>query len=848
MRSQNEFMAATKPHRDRDSRLSQDLIRDVQWSARSLARTGGVTIAVILTLALGVGATTTMFSVVNGILIDPLPFGNSNRLVWTVNRGTRLYDAMSPPDMRDWARLVPSFEAVGSWAPSSETLDDGAVPVHVDIAEVTDNWFTLLGVRPELGRGFTQGEANAGAPKVVVLSDGLWRTNFGGDERVIGRAIRLNGTTYTVVGVAPPAFDFPDRVQIWRPLAIVQSVATNRGARIFRGPIALLRRNANFQQAQRETRLVAAQLRNSYPEAEVGLSFDIETLHDHIVGDTRTPLIILLAAVGTLLLIACVNIATLLLVRSSARVTETGVRLALGAGRGRIVTQHLVESLLLALIGGALGALAAFAGVRVLVKANIGELPLLSNVHVDARVLGFALLVTIAAGVFFGLAPAYRAARTDVVDALRSGARGTSATRHANRMRQALVAAQLGLVLPLLIGAMLLGVSFSRLVAANPGFHVDGLVRFAVDLPQCGTAWRPDTTCVATGATLYNRPEQIRRFTHEMLARLGALPSVQSVSAGAGAPFTSWGKNQGILKLEGQSNEAGAHGFQSGPAAFNVEVKYIEPNYFATLGARLLAGRDFTQHDFRGRNYCASVGIVSEGAVKAYFGDTPPLSARMTGWFCDSATAVIGVASNIKTQSLAGTPEPAVYLSLDEVPIPRLTVLVRANGDPAPLMTAVRRVVASLDPYVPVYQMETMHTTIERVAAPQRLAARVVTGFAVAALLLAVIGLYGLIAQVVRERRREIGIRIALGATPQSVVALILRSAAAAVASGLTLGVAITLGASRVLHGLLYSIAPTDGSAYILGCLTLGIVALVASWLPAIRATAIHPASVIREE
>jgi len=826
------------------------LVRDIQGSLRSLSRTRGVSIAVILTLALGVGATTVMFSIVNGILIDPLPFGNSSRLVWTVNRGTRPYDAMSPPDMQDWARLVPSFQALGSWAPSSETLDDGVAPMHVDIAEVTDNWFTLLGVRPELGRGFVAGEANAGGPKVVVLADGLWRTNFGGDEHVIGRAIRLNGTSYTVVGVAPAAFDFPEHVEIWRPIAILPRVASNRGARIFRGPVALLKRNASFQQAQREARLAAAELRNSYPDPEAGLSFDIETLHDHMVGDTRAPLLILLGAVGALLLIACVNIATLLLVRASARVTETGVRLALGAGRGRIVSQHLVECLLLAFVGGALGALLAYVGVHTLVNANVGELPLLGNVRVDERVLGFALLVTIVAGVLFGLAPAYRAARTDVGGVLRSGARGTSATRSANRMRQGLVAAQLGLVLPLLVGATLLGVSFSRLVAADPGFRVDGLLRFAVDLPQCGTAWRPDSTCVVASARQYNRPDQIRGFTHEMLARLAALPSVQSVSAGAGAPFTAWGQNQGILKLEGQSSSAGrgAHGFQTGPSAFNVEAKYIEPNYFATLGAHLLAGRDFTQRDFRGRNYCASVGIVSEGAVKSYFGDTPPLRARMVGWFCDSATAVIGVASNIKTQSLAGIPEPAVYLSLDEVPIPRLTVLVRTKGDPVPLMSTVRHVVAELDPYVPVYQMETMRTTIERVAAPQRLAARVVSGFGIAALLLAAIGLYGLIAQLVRERRREIGIRMALGATPRSVVALVLWSAAAAVACSLAIGVAVAFGASRMLSGFLYGITPTDAAAYIVGCITLGVVAAVASWVPARRAAAIDPASVMREE
>jgi putative ABC transport system permease protein len=816
----------------------ESIVRDVGFAFRSFRKSPGFAATIVLTVALSIGATTAMFSIVKGVLLDPLPFGNGDRLVWTVNRGTRPYDAMSPLDLRDWSRLVPSFEAVASWAPSAAILQGGGTEVHLSIAEVTDNWFSVLGVAPQLGRGFAANEQGEGKAKVAVISDGLWRATFGADRGVVGRTALLDGTRYTVIGVAPRGFDYPDHVDVWRPIGLTAAVAGRRVNRVFRGPIALLRHGVSFAQVQREARVASAQIKAEDPAAEAGLSYDIQPLHDQIVGNTSTPLVILLAAVGTLLLIACVNVAALLVVRASARSAELGIRLALGAGRRRIGTQLLTESLLLALMGGALGTMLAFWGVRALANANVGSLPLVANVEVDPGVLLFALVVTVVAGTAFGLMPSLQAGRTNIVDAIRAGSRGAGSTRRAARTRIALVALEMALVVPLLVGASLLARSFSRLLTADPGFRAEHLVRFDVSLPMCGTPWLPDTTCAAVSGTHYNRASEERRFWDELLTRLRALPGTEAASIGFGAPFSDWSKQQGALSIQGKT-VAG----QVNP----VESKLVKPGYFAALGTQILQGRDFNAQDYRGRDYCSHVAIVSEGAVKAYFGGVSPIGAQLTG-LCDSTATVIGVVADVKTQSLASAPEPALYQSSDENPLYVGTVLIRSRADPGTVMAAARRAVAAVDKTVPIYHMQTMQDAVENAAAPARLAARVVSGFAIAALLLAVIGIYGLIAYVVRERRRELGIRIALGAQPRQVVALALKGGLVAVGSGVVAGVAVAVAGSRVLRGLLYGIAPTDVNTYVTACAALIAVTVVAAWIPGREAARVDPLIAMRPE
>jgi predicted permease len=397
----------------------------------------------------------------------------------------------------------------------------------------------------------------------------------------------------------------------------------------------------------------------------------------------------------------------------------------------------------------------------------------------------------------------------------------------------------MALVVPLVIGASLLASSFSRLVTSPPGFRVDHLLRFDVSLPQCGTPWMPDSTCASVRGTHYNRFTEQKRFWNELLARLQALPGTRVVSAGFGAPFSDLAQQGAALKIQGETT----------PGQINpVEAKFVKPGYFAALGTPIIAGRDFTPQDDRGRDDgCSRVAIVSEGAVKAYFGGVSPIGRQLTG-LCDSTTTIVGVVGDMQTQSLAAAPEPALYRSEDEAPVYIQTILIRTDADPARMMAAARRTVAEVDPTVPIYHMQTMQDVVDNAAAPARLAARVVSGFAIAALLLSLIGIYGLIAHVVRERQRELGIRIALGAQPTQVVALAMKSGVVAVVVGIAVGAAVAFAASRVLRGLLYGIEPTDAMTYGAACVTMLIVTVAAAWIPARRAARVDPLIAMRPE
>jgi putative ABC transport system permease protein len=464
---------------------------------------------------------------------------------------------------------------------------------------------------------------------------------------------------------------------------------------------------------------------------------------------------------------------------------------------------------------------------------------LLANVGVDRGVLLFSGIVTAICGVAFGVMPAVQAGRTNVVEALRAGARGASSARRAVLTRSGLVALEIALVVPLLIGASLLATSFSHLMTSDPGFHADHLVRFDIALPLCGTPWHPDSTCAGVSGAHYNTFTEQRRFVDDLLARLRTLPQVQSASSGFGAPFSDWAKQQSAIRIQGRTQ----------PGEINpVEEKYVKPGYFATLGTPILEGRDFTADDYRGRNDgCSRVAIVSKAAVTAYFGGKSPLGVQLTG-LCDSTTTIIGVVGDMKTESLADAPEPALYRSGDEAPVYLQTVFVRSNADPNTVMAAARRAVASVDRSVAVFHMQTMRDAMSNAAAAARLAARVVSGFAVAALLLALIGIYGLIAHVVRDRQRELGIRIALGAQPARVVVLAIRSGIIAVLTGGGAGVVVAIGGSRVLRGFLYGIAPTDVTTYAATSLALVMVSIVAAWIPGRQASRIDPLIAMRPE
>lgn len=806
---------------------------DIAFALRSLRKTPGAAATIVVTLALAIGASTTMFSIVNGVLLNPLPIANSDRLVWSVNRGHRPYDAMSVPDFRDWTQSVSAFEATATWVKSQAALGDAGQPVQLAIADVTDNWFSMLGARVQLGRGFVAGEEGFGKPKIAVLSDALWRSQFGADEGVIGRSILLDGSQYTVVGVAAPRFDFPDAAQLWRPIAMGPRPVECRGCRSYRGPIALLKRGVTFERARAESRAVTARLHTLYPVEEEGLDFDIQPLHEHFVGDTRAPLVVLLGAVGCLLLIACTNVATLLLVRANGRATEIGVRMALGAGRRRIATQLFVESALLALAGGALGVLLAVWATQAIVALRLDGIPALADISIDPRVLLVSLGGTMAAGILFGMAPALQAAHTDIVGALKAGSRGASASRRSTRVRGALLIAEVALVVPLLIGASLLVQSFSKLLSQPVGFDADRVVRFELSLPTCGTVWAPDTTCTGVKDPRYASRESRERFARDLVASLRAMPGAENAAMGFGVPFTPFARQQNTIEIQGFAPPP--------PGRPNVvEQKWATPQYFATLGVPLLRGRDFNDGD---RADGALVSIVSEGAAKAYFGGQDPI-----GKVLKEQGTIIGVVGNTKTQGLSGEPEPAVYMPVAQSGLPWMTIVVRAKGDVATAMTEARARVAALDPRLPVTHLNAMRDDVNASAASTRLAMLLLSGFALAALGLAMLGIYGLVAYTVRAREREVGIRIALGARHAHVVSLMMRGGVVPIATGVGVGVLLSIIGSSALRSVVFGVAPTDALTYVATVVALVAIAMVAAWWPARRAARVDPLAAMRPE
>jgi hypothetical protein len=663
-----------------------------------------------------------------------LGFANEDWLVYVMNPGALRYDAISPPEFFAWQREMHAFEAMGTYVWSAANLTGGTAPVRLRIADVTSNWFALLVARMQLGRGFLPGEEGLGAPKVAVLSDALWRGQFGADAGVVGGRIFLDGTPYTVVGVAEPHAVLPDGADLWRPMALPAAMLACRVCPFFWGPVARLRPGVSLEQARRELRTVATRVRAQFPASQRTNvdAYDLVPLRRHIVGGTRMPLLVSLGAVACLLLIACANVATLQLARATARSAELGIRIALGASRGRIILLVLTESVALALMGGVLGTLLAAWGVHALRGVGLGSLPLLDGVGIGASVVVVTVAVSAATGVLFGLAPALHAMRTGSARAVRSAGRGASPGRTALRLRDAFVVAQLSLAVPLVIAAALLGKSLARLAAVDPGFRPDNLVLFTLALPQCGTIWAPDSTCAGVVGSHYDSPAAMNAFVDQLVRRLRALPGTQA-------------------------------------------------------------------------------------------GDT-------------------------KSTHLEATPAPALYRPFAQSPTPWITAVVRSTAPFGALVAAVRAQVASLDKAVPLAGATRTEDAIATSAAAQWLVAAGVGGFAATALLLAAVGVAGLIAYAMRERRWELGIRLALGARHESVIRRALGWGLRPAVIGLGIGVALSLAGSRVLRNLLYGVPPTDAATYGAVCGAFLAIALVASLIPAQRASRVDPMETLRAE
>ncbi len=797
------------------------LTRDVRTAIRGLAQSPWFTAGVVATLALAIGANTLIFSVIDGVLLTPLPFRHADRAV-AVTAGY-----VSPLDFLDLRQQLHGLDAEAVYYVRTVTLMGRDQPARIAAAQVSANWFALLGVPVQVGRAFTLDEDEPTAPHTMILSDGFWRSRFGGDPSALGRTVTLDGEPYTIIGIAPPGFTYPQRPDVWLPQVIAPwMLASNmRGAHML-NMVGRLAPGTTLSNARQEIGAVTERLRLRYMSAPVNLHYSLVPLQQDLVSDARPALLILFGAVGCVLAIACANVANMLLVRATGRGNEISIRVALGAGRGRIVQQLLTESLLLALFGAVVGVALAYGGVHMLVATRPADLPRLDEVAVNGRVLAFTALLATLTGVLFGLAPALHSARR----AAQPAARGASSHCRAGRTRAMLVVAETALAVVLLVGAGLLTRSFVSMMAVDPGLKPEHVVRFAVSLPN----------------TDYPTWAKLRGFTHGVIDQLRALPGTSGAAAGFGMPF---GARVGStpVHIAGRPATPGAEAL--------VWVRLVTPSFFTTLGIPLRTGRVFTDADRAGGH---QVVVVSEAFARTNFPNEDPIGKHVAlGWVGDSTGhgdsvaaggEIVGVVGDTKANDLKAAAQEVIYIAFDQQSFGDLTFVVRTSGDPTTVLNAARRVVASLDPNVPLYESGTFAAAIGATVARPRIYAWVVGAFAMTAELLAVIGIYGVLAYAVRERRRELGIRLALGARAGQVTGLVLTQGMRLAGLGVVIGVCAALALSRVLGSLLYGVRSDDALTYGVAGTALLAVAAFASWFPARRAAAIAPVIAMRSE
>ena len=809
----------------RGGRWLDQLRQDTRYALRVLGRGRGFAAVAVLTLALGVGANTAIFSVVRGVLLRALPYPEPERLVavQSVIRGSPT--AVSPPDFIDWRAQAKSFSGLAAYFLSTATLTGIGEPERLVQARVSANFFDVLGARPARGRGFLTGEDAIAAPRVAILSDGLWRRRFGADPSVVGRTIRLDDFPTTVVGIAPPELKLPGGVDLWLTTRFsTRDVDPSaRGARWIE-VVGRLSNGTTLAAARVEMRAIAERLALADPRHDGGVTSRIATLQEDLVGGVRTPLLILLGAVGFVMLIACVNVASLSLGRTAARETELTVRVALGAGRGRIARQILTENLVLAIGGGVAGLALATAGTRALVALAPGDLPLVHAVRVDGMVLSFSFVITLLSGVAFGVVPALQGSRHGIEARLRAGGRGLSLG--SGRLRRTLVVTEVALAMTLLAGAGLLVRSLARLAAVDPGFRPDHLATFSVTLSPV------------------RYPDGARQelFARELEQRLERLPGVTSAGISFSLPLTN--------SAFGLTFAIGGRSEVSGPDEPRAQVRLATPDYFRAMGIPLVRGRGFTARD---DETAPRVILISETAARRYWPNEDPIGQTLqTGWGGNDKTrfggTIIGVVGDVRQFSLAIAPQPEIYGPLAQRPLDELSVVVHSRSSTALVLAAAREVVRELDAELPLYDLRSYEDIVRESVAERRFYVTLLTTFAGLALVLAAIGIYGVIAYSVQQRRRELGIRIALGATRERVVVLVMRQGMALTIVGAAIGLALAGLLTHVLRGQLYDVSATDPLTFVLVPVILVVVALVACVVPARRAVAVDPATTIRAE
>ncbi|MDQ3803685.1 MAG: ABC transporter permease [Acidobacteriota bacterium] len=808
----------------------ETLWQDLRYAARTLRTRPGFAAVAVLTLALGIGANTAIFSVVNAVLLRPLPYEDPERIVrigGTNQRRGAALGSFSPQDFFDWRERANVFEALAAYDGWSPSLTGAGEPERVEAARVSPGFFGVLKVSPALGRDFLPAEEQRGNHLSVILSHPFWQRRFGGDPRVIGRSLTLNGHGYTVVGIMPAGFAGPkftggdfEQAELWAPFAPDLSQWTRDG-RSVDAAIARLKPGVSLAQAQAELDAIAAQLQRQYPDTNAGIGAAAASLHEQAVGAIRPALLTFLVAVGLVLLIACANVANLLLARAAARQKEIAVRMALGAGRARIVRQLLTESVLLAGLGGAAGLLLALWATSLLVALGSDAIPRPDEIAVDARVLGFTLGVSLLTGIAFGLAPALAASRPDLNETLKEGGRSQTFGRGRKRVRGVLVVSEVALSLLLLIGAGLLVKSFVRLRRVDPGFDPRHVLTMNAFLP---------------GAR-YPEEWQHAAFFEKVLERVRALPGVESASVVSNLPV-SGNYDRISLYVEGQT-----------PAARedipDAERYMVDAEYFKTMRIPLLGGRPFNDRDTA---EAPPVVIVNESVARRFWPGESAVGKRVRTDPSRPWLTVVGVVGEVRHYSLEAAPNMQLYLPHRQVPSQVMTFAVRSAGDPGAQAAAVRGQVWAVDKDQPVYDVRTMGQLLSESLAQRRFTMLLVGVFAGVALLLAAVGLYGVMNYAVAQRTHEIGIRMALGAQRGDVLRIMLGQGMALTLGGVGLGLVAAAGLTRVLESLLYGVSALDPAVFAGVTFILIAVAFLACCIPARKATRVDPIVALRYE
>ncbi|MBV9302659.1 MAG: ABC transporter permease [Acidobacteriaceae bacterium] len=813
------------------------LLQDIRYAFRMLGRNPGFTGVVIAILGLGIGATTAIFSVVDAVMFKPLPFPTADRLIRIQSMliKSRRGEVASYPDFLDWRARNHAFEGMAVFRTNDFTFAGGRQAERLEGAVVSARLFSLLGVNPSLGRSFLPQDdtpQTTSGTDPVILSYGLWRRAFGSDPSVLGRTIELNRQPFTVIGVMPHEFQFPiqaEPVQLWTTIAVdarggANAMTAQRGAH-YLDVIGLLRPGVRLPQAQAELTSIASALNKEHPENKprtVLLVPEIQSL----AGPIRTPLLVLLASVGCVLLIICANVANLLLVRASRRRKEMTVRVALGASRGRAMRQLLTENIILSLLGGCLGLALAVLLIRLLLGVMPPQVPRLNDVGLDGRLFSFAFLISVASGIVFGLTPALQASRVSLTDSLRESwsSSGNEGKGH-TRSRQALVIGEIAIAVVLLLGAGLLLQSFLHLTQVDPGFDPHHVLTFEIDAPPAQEGAGHE------------------RFFHDVITRISTIPEVTSISAAASLPLT--GDNiASSIEIEGQPTPLGSR-----PAA---DFNAVEPGYFRALGITIMRGRDFTLHD---SSNSTPVVVVNRALAQRFFPNQNPIGKHIRPGIGNGygpgeppMREIVGVIGDVKQSGLNAEAAPEVYAPLAQSPFSPVFIVVRTANDPRRIIDAARRQIAILDKNEPLYHIETLDEYFAQSLFVPRLVTLLLNGFAVVTLILACLGVYGVVSFITLQRTHEIGVRMALGSQRSDVLKMILAEGLRPAVIGLALGITISLKLMTALSSLLFGLRPTDPLTFGAVSVLLTGVALLASYLPAQRAANLDPMRSLRHE